>query len=206
MLSELLTGKTRNGEDPIKLANSLIKDYGCYCYPDGQKTVGSKFNYHGPALDEVDELCRNLFFKQKCFPIDSANDVYGGNNCETDNRFRWYIDDNTNMPVCGDKVDVNYYNRKPCKMNNCELEREFVIKIAELYENGYDTNSAFKRMDDATYQSICPSSNGTPSGKSRDLQCCGTGTSRRTYDSVIKQCCQDQSGTETMVKIIGNCD
>jgi len=205
MLSELLTGKTKNGEDPYNLANSLIKNYGCFCYPDGQKTVGSRFNYHGAAVDEVDELCRNLFFKQKCFSIDSENGVYKGANCEVDNRFRWYMDDATNLPVCGDRQDVNYYNRKPCKMNNCELEREFVIKVAELYENGYQANPAFKRMSDDEYQNFCPSAVGTPTGKSRDLQCCGTGTSRRTYDSVIKECCVDGLGQETGVKIIGNC-
>lgn len=206
MLSEILTGRTKNGEDPYNLANSLIKNYGCFCYPEGQKTVGSRFNFHGAAVDEVDELCRNLFFKNKCFPIDSDNGFYDGINCEVDNRFRWYMDDATNLPVCGDRQDVNYYNRKPCKMNNCELEREFVIKVAELYENGYQANPAYKKMSDADYQAACPATVGTPSGKARDLQCCGTGTSRRTYDSVIKECCVDGLGQETGVKIIGNCD
>jgi hypothetical protein len=206
MLSEILTGNTLNGEDPYKLANSLIKEYGCFCYPEGQKTVGSKFNYHGAAVDEVDELCRNLFFKQKCFPIDSENGFYDGINCETDNRFRWYMDNDTNLPVCGDRQDPNYYARKPCKMNNCELEREFVIKVAELYQNGYQANPDYKKMDDASYQAACPAVQGTPTGKSRDLQCCGTGNARRTYDSVIKECCLDTNGKETGVKIIGNCN
>lgn len=204
MLSQLLQDDIAPGQDAIKVANDLIKEYGCYCYPEGQKTVGSKFNYHGPALDPVDELCRNMFFKQKCFAIDSEDGMYNGNNCATDNRFRWDWDNNTNLPVCGDKTDPNYYNRKPCKMNNCELEREFVIGVANLYKNGYRPDPSFKRMDDNDYQNFCPTANGG-GGKARDLACCGVGTSRRTYDTVMKECCKDNNGQESVVKIIGNC-
>jgi len=202
MLTVLFENDNRFVEEGRQTANwvskTLIKDYGCFCYSGGQKIVGSKFNYHGPGVDEVDNLCRELFFKQKCFALDTANGYYDQSVCETDNRFRWYMDDDNELQ-CGDRTDPSYYTRRPCKMNNCELEKAFVLKVAELYLSGsYVQNKDWKFMSDDDYKNSCQA-NGN-GGKSAELKCCGNGIERRTYNTLMKECCEDGS-----VKIIGNC-
>jgi len=239
---------------PNKISKSLIKDYGCFCYAGGSKIVGSKFNYHGPGLDKVDNLCRELFFKQKCFAIDTENGVYETSvvpedrNCQADNKFRWFIDDN-NQLQCGDKIDSSYYARRPCKMNNCELEKDFVLKVAELYLSGnYDQNKEWKFMSDEEYKNSCQANaimahitsgnNNNNNNKNSDganspwlnangavewseksqfnilknqlfnffeepvveLNCCGNGAQRKTYNTMMKECCDDGS-----VKFIDSC-
>merc|ERR1711990_188278 len=208
MLSTILEGKTRNGEDPREIANSLIKNYGCYCWPDGSKTVSSRFQYSGPGLDEVDKLCRSLYIKQKCLTIDARDGVYNGNDCEANNKFRWYHDSDSNQLFCGDEFDIGYYERKPCKINNCELEREFVMGVYNLYVNeNFEPNSEYKNMSDTEYKDFCPS-NKVIGDTSPDkmLGCCGEGTSRRPFNLIVKECCVNDSGDETDVRFVGSCD
>lgn len=203
MLEHALTGLT-GADDPADVAKSLIKDYGCYCYPVGSKVVTSRFNYHGAALDPLDDLCRKMYFKQKCFDIDADEGLYNGQLCEADNKFEWYVDSNNEIQ-CGDENDVSYSWRRPCKMNNCAVEREFVEGVVAWYTDpSFSRNFDYKGMDDATYQATCVN---TPSGSGtgHDLKCCGTTTqtyetgtgvqatsyNRRTYNSLIKDCCDD---------------
>jgi len=198
MLTTALTGLT-GAQDPNFVARTLIKNYGCYCYPEGSKIVTSRFNYHGPPLDPLDALCRNLYFKQKCFDIDAEAGLYGGKDCLPDNKFRWYTDSNGDIQ-CGDENDPTYTERRPCKTNNCKLEREMVEGIVNWYTDpNFNVNSSLYDMDDATYQATCVNDN-SGGGPSHDLKCCGDGANRRTYNSLIKECCSDGS-----VAFVGGC-
>lgn len=194
-----LPGGNPDNFDATTIARNLLKNYGCYCYAGGSKIVGSRFNYHGPAIDPVDDLCRQMFFKQKCFPLDAAEGMYDGNQCEGDNKFRWYLDDDNEL-VCGDRTDLTYYSRRPCKMQNCELEKNFVESVVELwFDPTYVQDKNFRNMEDGEYNAACtvPGGNG---GSPHELKCCGEGIDRRTYNTMMKECCWDGS-----VKFIGNC-
>ena len=203
MLTQALKGKTGQ-TDHAHMARVLVKNYGCYCYPQGSKIVTSRFNYHGPAKDPLDELCRKLYFKQKCFSIDAEEGLYKGKDCVADNKFEWYTDSITGEITCGDENDPTYATRRPCKMDNCRLEREFVEGIVNWFTDPTrdPLNEDLRDMDDDTYKATCSDDGNGALGTAQvhDLKCCGSGTDRRTYNSIIKDCCSDGS-----VAFIGSC-
>lgn len=176
----------------------FIKEYGCYCYPQAHKTVGPLYGYSGPALDPLDEACRQYFLASKCLAIDGAEGRLGKDfDCSADNRFQWYtINDQI---ICGSESKPGYHATRPCRNANCELEIEFVKVVADLYNSGYEKTRAWSRPGTDEYQTMCPPvPNANPGANV--LSCCGTGYARRTYNTLIKQCCQD--GTTAS---IGSC-
>lgn len=210
MLTHALTGLT-GSKDPEKVARGLIRNYGCYCYPRGSKIATSKFNYHGPALDPLDNLCRQVFFRSKCFEIDAREGLYSRNQnddstepCRIDRSFPWYVDAD-NQLQCGDQDRLSISWKRPCKMNNCAIELDFALKVAELYADpDFERNMDFKNMDDDTYQATCQVEEHVPEIE-HEVKCCGSPVQtyergselqsfdydRRIYNSLIRDCCDD---------------
>ena len=62
MLNQVLTTTFPEWRD----AWTFIYRYGCYCHQAELKMPASRNGYHGPALDELDSLCRDSFRAQKC--------------------------------------------------------------------------------------------------------------------------------------------
>ena len=209
MLTLKLRGHTGNVA-PEEVAQQLTRNYGCYCFHGpGGKLAGPKpgHNYSGRGLDEVDELCKLVYLKQRCLIIDSANKYYGEHTiCEPDRNFPWYIDSDTGEIMCGEKDSKrDFKGKRACKMKNCELERDFVEGVFNLYVlNNYQQNPSLKDMDDETYDATCQrvaGGNGSSQlMKEEELKCCGNGSLRAAYNSLAKECCED--GT---VARIGNC-
>ena len=199
MLTVALNGLT-GSDSPAYVAKILVKNYGCYCFTNGNKIVGSRFNYNGPAVDQLDNLCRNLYNKQKCLYLDAEEGLYNGQNCEATTKFEWYQDINGDIQ-CGNPNDPSYVWRRPCKMNNCYLEREFVEGAVAWYTNSnFNMNTDYRNMNDSEYISTCGMGGQGGNGSHQELKCCGEGVERKTFNSLIKECCVDGS-----VAFIGSC-
>ena len=116
--------------------------HGCYCFPsnaESNKIAGPRNNYHGPPLDELDALCKKLWISQKCLTQED--------NCDVSASYPWFYDESGEMGElkCGKEDNSNWGEKDipqvKCKMDNCELEKEFVLRIERLIEKGFDVDS-----------------------------------------------------------------
>ena len=79
----------RGGGQSSKIPQSLkFVNYGCYCTPDG-----SKNSEGGEPVDEIDQLCQQLYHAYKCLSVD-----YG--KCPPTTLYEWKIKNN-GEPACG---------------------------------------------------------------------------------------------------------
>lgn len=171
-------------------AKQLMRGYGCYCYPLDGTRVGPLNGYHGEPLDELDKLCKHLYRAERCLQIDSANGEYP-KDCHNDMAYPFYEDSNNpGNVICGEEGIVPDPKRKECKIDMCELERDFVTRVNQLFNSGYTKNSMYDDMNAMDYDNVCVNNNG--GGHDNELACCGAGIERRTYNSLVHQCCNDQ--------------
>jgi hypothetical protein len=178
-------------------AKNFLRNYGCYCYPLSAQKAGPAFNYNGDPVDELDDLCKKLYRAQKCIDIDVAEGNYE-TECTLDQGYGFYTDDNGQV-VCGAEENQGERDDKvACRVDMCELEKDFAEKVAALINSGYTHNNGFKNMDEAEYQASCPR---TQNGNNAqvELSCCGTGISRRTYNTITSDCCDNR------VESLGSC-
>lgn len=180
-----------------KEAKNLLRNYGCFCYPQGQNFVGPTNGFNGEPVDELDRLCKQLFRAQRCLTIDSTNGVYP-KECNQDQAYSFF-QDNQGDVICGEENASNKQTiRKDCKIDMCELEKDFVNKVSNLFNSGYVKVNAFENMNQADYEATC-ARNSAGGGTLSELACCGAGIERRTYNNVVNTCCNNQ------VSSLGSC-
>lgn len=180
-----------------KEAKVLLRGYGCYCYPQNNNYVGPANGFNGEPVDELDRLCKQLYRAQRCLEIDSNNGEYP-KICTVDQAYA-YHQDNSGDIICGEEnAPVKQDTRKECKIDMCNLEKDFVAKVSDLFNSGYSKNGAFDDMSETDYENTCTrliNAGGSPT----ELACCGTGIDRRTFNGLVNQCCNDQ------VSSLGSC-
>lgn len=181
-------------------ARRFLLKHGCYCHAMGASAVGSRNGYHGPPLDELDALCRDLWRSQKCMNHEESD--ADNENCPIDAGYPWddVLGDNGEPEVaCGRSENDRWMKRdeNQCDIKVCELEKEFAFKVKDLIASGYVKNPQFHTIQDGEYEAFCPSSE-FPEARD-EYACCGEGLSRRPFDSVSKQCCADR------ITEIGSC-
>ena len=175
-------------------AKALIKNYGCYCYPNNQNMVGplSTTHYNGPAVDDMDAACKALFRSQRCLQFDIAEGTYS-KACTVEEGFS-YDSDNSS----GVEVFTCSTSQSACKQAMCEMELDFANTIAGLVNNGYAKDNQYFKMTNAEYAASCPTGLGG-SGNNTPMQCCGTGLNRKTYNPLIQTCCSE------VISSLGTC-
>jgi len=226
--------------------SKIIRNYGCYCYVGKSKlpgTISGKGNIK--PLDPLDEACRDLWRAEKCLAVDSENGVYGEKrHCSMKSGYKWHLDE-ANSIKCGDEdPEIREKKRQDggkngdeanCKMDLCELEKSFAIRVKKIFDNGFEKNNDFYKMSESDYNEKCsPPEKSDKDKSSRDagdlaeearneelalavvageaedenndqselsfkpndpalLACCGSGIDRRTYNTMIADCCNDGS-------------
>lgn len=176
-------------------AKNFLRNYGCYCYPLFAQKVGS-LQYNGEPVDELDDLCKKLYRAQKCIQIDVDNGRYE-QDCSLDQGYGFFEEDGDF--VCGAEENQDQMEKYACRINMCELEKDFASKVAALVDSGFERNLDFRNMDEDSYAASCPRiPNG--GGSDTELACCGNGLARKTYNTLTSVCCDG-----TRVESFGSC-
>jgi hypothetical protein len=182
----------------VEDAKDLVRSYGCYCYPHNQKNVGPSENhpYNGAPMDELDELCKKLYRAQKCVNLDSDAGKWTLP-CTLDNAYQFYQDNNGKV-ICENPNEKNPEN-KACKVNMCELENDFTDKVVALFNSGWQRNDDYFKWDENEYANRCQKAPQVGNSQQSELACCGEGLQRKTFNSLVNQCCDNE------VQSIGAC-
>lgn len=179
--------------------NSAITDsnyffqYGCYCFPENRDSAFPRNKYAGPALDELDQLCRNLFRATKClnleFQANGWSETYGECDATTE-AYPFYFDSTSGDPICGNPSRPQWATREKnaCLLATCNLEAEFVIAVTNLIKSGFVRNQDYISVSNSDYDSICLPEAGTKP-KGQFDQCCGTGLDSKPFNVLTRECC-----------------
>lgn len=169
-----------------KTMSTMIRNYGCHCFPDGDKAIGGK----GTPVDDKDGICRKLARCHTCASMDFAG-------CDPD--FGKYA---FTLNTGGSSIDCSA-NTDPCKLNVCECDKQFAIEMAGIWDDAtmdtfYWLNKYNVKLGTVVFDkpSIC-----TVAGLgAENNDCCGNYPERRPYSNLAYQCCTDGS-----VKGLGMC-
>lgn len=191
----------------------FLKNYGCYCFVtrDGSKIVAPRNGYNGPPKDELDALCMTLFKAQKCLSAEQTENEQG-DQCRIDRNYAFTLRDQEfdtdGNPLLSDEEmisclpkklkphQIKKWSKRPkniCKKTICEVEKEFAIRVKNLWESGFrQTNPDIIGMNDREYVNQCVNIE-KRSLNEDSADCCGKGMDRRSYNPVNKMCCADES-------------
>jgi len=166
---------------------AFVRNYGCHCFQEQEKIVGGK----GKPVDEQDSLCRRLQQCHTCVSMDHTN------KCDPDvGNYRYTIDGTLKTISCSENTDK-------CKRNACECDKAFALDFAAIWDDNkfnryYWKNKYNLKAGNPTFdmEETCKI---TGFGSPKD-ECCGEYPSRKPYNSVLYQCCEDGS-----VKSVGSC-
>jgi len=169
--------------------------YGCYCFPDGEKSV---LGGYGEARDGADAICKKYHNCQRCINKDY-------NDCPewAPYKYKGRVDQTT-----GQRYLECLNKEGTCRRNHCECDKRLAEQLAE-YELTWDPqySFAFGGFDRAK---SCPAAEQrTNNNVHNQHECCGNyperypyvsesenGTLRKccdtkTYDPRVLACCQD---------------
>lgn len=166
---------------------AFVRNYGCHCFQEQEKIVGGR----GKPVDEQDSLCRRLQQCHTCVAMDHTN------KCDPDvGNYRYTIDGTLKTISCSENTDN-------CKRNACECDKAFALDFAAIWDDNkfnryYWKNKYNLKAGNPTFdmEETCKI---TGFGSPKD-ECCGEYPSRKPYNSVLYQCCEDGS-----VKSVGSC-
>jgi hypothetical protein len=161
-------------------------DYGCYCLPLGDKDnwVGA-----GEPVDEIDELCHQLWQCYKCLQLENDKRCNGRSN------YDWTL--NGSKAKCLNP-------KRSCDGQVCQCDITFATRLAAIQDtykkeyhrkNGFDRRQTCKKRPSKKY----PDENNKV-GKAVPRECCGKGFDRTIFKPIYQECCND--GT---VRDIGEC-
>merc|ERR1712048_1348250 len=102
-----------------KAAKHYLDNHGCYCHPVKSKNVGPHGDYNGPAVDELDALCKKFWQAQRCL----------SENCDRETDFTAAWDGVQSQHAC---IDAD-----SCASEVCALEIDFNERVAQLINSGY---------------------------------------------------------------------
>ena len=164
-----------------------INKYGCHCFPNGSKAAGGV----GPAVDDMDSLCKKLYRCHKCIQIEFGEDAVDVD----DGRYTWALQgDNT--------LSCEKNQNNPARKALCECDRDFAYAMGEIWsDDGFNpfywlsnrnARHEGKEKNDGSvfdYDQTCqPAANGSGPADA----CCGASyPNKEPYDSTQRTCCND---------------
>lgn len=168
-----------------------VQNYGCYCFIDAQfgaPAIGGLEGNKGEPVDEMDKLCLNLYRCHRCiYDFDHPNQ-----GCSVESKYKSYFDDPTGEFICLKK-------QTDCQRAQCECDRDFVYKMADLWTNNRDVTWNFdkyywknhrkNKKPTFAYKTTCVSK-GNAISNSADA-CCGLPGEKKPFNSANAECCFD---------------
>lgn len=158
--------------------------YGCYCFPDGEKSV---LGGYGEARDGADQICKKYHNCQRCINKDY-------NDCPEWAPYKYKgLQDATT----GQKYLECLNKEGSCRRNHCECDKRLAEQLAE-YEMAWNPqySLAFGGFDRSK---SCPAvDKRTNNNNDNQHECCGTYPDRYPYVSesetgVLRKCCDTKT-------------
>lgn len=172
-----------------------ILNYGCHCFPGQKKfrSVGGK----GPAMDELDSLCRAQYQCHKCVQMDTG--------CDPDNTpYTIQFKGKKAMVkdvICKDEVGT-------CGRTMCDCDRNMANNLEKVWFNAGLHNSFYwgdkknkKRNPYFDYEGTCVN---TGMSAQPDA-CCGTFPDVLPYNQASKDCCITHEGPKLFDFVTHTC-
>ena len=126
-----------------------LRKYGCHCFPRDDKAAGGV----GPPIDELDQLCKELYQCHRCVNIEFPDDNIDVN----DGRYSWDL-------ITGDQISCDN-NRNFGRKALCQCDLDFAEKVGKLWqEQDLDSNFNFyywlneknqKNRETFSYEDTC---------------------------------------------------
>lgn len=169
--------------------NKMVQNYGCHCFPELSRTAGGK----GPAVDDKDELCRELSRCHSCVMMDN------GGPCDADHnnagKYKYKIDE------INKTIDCSGNDPGSCKESLCLCDSAFAEKFGALWDDAnFNTFYWMNKHNKKQNPTFDDASTCVASGGNNANDCCGDYPDRYPYSDTTFECCGD--GT---VKSIGSC-
>jgi len=155
--------------------NKRIQNYGCHCFPGNTRIPGGK----GPAVDDMDNLCRELSRCRSCVSMNNPGHV------DADQGQYKYS-------VTGSTIDCSA-NTDNGKLEQCLCDKEFAIQLGQIWDDAtYDYTKWWNKNNnllnfDAAATCVAGGAAGVQD------QCCGSVPNWRPYNSAMYECCSDGS-------------
>jgi len=154
-------------------------NYGCWCHADNMDI----FKGTGEFMDPFDKACK--MYKQclRCVRHDSREE---GEVC--DPATQTYTTDNSKSSE-GVYVECSESNPSNCASHTCCCDLEYVRTVLKLFiVDGIQLNDNY-RHEVFDHENSCPGVGPGPSVKA----CCGDYPHRRTYNTLKRDCCHENS-------------
>lgn len=176
IIAHVVAKPTLRKKDVIK----KMLNYGCHCFPGKKRarSVGGK----GPAMDELDGVCRSQFQCHKCVQMDTG--------CDPDNtpytvQFKGRKNALQKEIICRDAEGS-------CGRQMCECDKNMANNLETVFfkpgaHNGFlwGDKKNKKRNPYFDYEGTCFAGQGTP----QPDMCCGKFPDVIPYNAGTKGCC-----------------
>lgn len=186
MIAHIVAKPTLKKKDVIK----KMLNYGCHCFPGGKKdrSVGGK----GPAMDEIDGVCRTQYQCHKCVEME-----FGCNPDETPYKaqFKGKKTALQKEVICRDDLGS-------CARSMCDCDKRMAENLEKIWFVPDSHNAFFwgerknrrKRgkagLETFDYEGTCTNTGMSPVPDT----CCGSHPNVVPYNAATKDCCVQNGG------------
>lgn len=192
MIAHIVAKPTLKKKEVIK----KMLNYGCHCFPGGKKTrtVGGK----GPAMDEIDNVCRTQFQCHKCVEMDKG--------CDPDttpykSQFKGRKNALVREVVCKDPEGS-------CARDMCECDKRMAQNLAGVWFKPNAHNLFYwnerrntKKNPTFDYTATCLVAGNSPQPDA----CCGVFPDVIPYNVASKDCCVQELGPKLFDPMTHTC-
>jgi len=192
---------------------TVIKDYGCNCFPSSKKILNDRNNLvavpgtTGAPIDKLDMACTTLARRHTCTKMELGHEntgleydwSNGSNDCGYYKSYKTWFNPETEEYECGTEENPGYnnifeiqsdQNKNDCIKRLCEMDREFAMEIADLM---IDPFQFWVDNQDNYYINDSDMCNWSEQQNEHKLdQCCGFEEARTPFSSHDKRCCNDE--------------
>jgi hypothetical protein len=201
-------------DNQFSLSLSQASSYGCWCHDLAVHTGKGK----SKPIDELDSLCKRLSDGYDCAAIDAE--------ARNETCAAWeenYTNEDGDAIDCGSmqtqkdvdalglsdliiqSLGINVVSE--CKKQACQIEQDFVNKVAKLFLHNPDARNANLAHDSDNFDSEteCPSKKCEGEHCDGVKQCCGSVPGRRTYkdksdEGDKRKCCGQTVYLDTVME------
>ena len=196
--------KTRSYNGHLLAAVKSMNQMGCWCYFGDDHGRGK-----GPALDEIDNICKVLSDGYDCAMIDHEEETSGKRGRNAEECVPWAVEYNSGLGGSDAELYEVCFAKNPrnnCAARACIVEGNFISSLTMYFINGGSVQLENKVENGFDPTQMCVGRKGV---NSKEKSCCGQYPGRfpfktlggersccgtRTYNTMALECCDGEKG------------